>query len=596
MNRTPYIRLPLLLCLLLLAFPLVAQEGAEEPAEPASGVIDGNAEGAAADPEAGDFETFIDVVDVRVVNVDVYVTDKKGNRVTGLTRDDFELIEDRRPVEITNFYAVEDDVPVDRVASTAITDLDTPDAAPPTPIERAPVPADQRLFLIVYIDNFNIHPIHRNRVVGELGYFLTKELDSEDQVMLVTYDRSLNVRRPFTADPALVARSLDEVVRLTGHQATRLDERRQALERIADSRSEAQAVAQARLYAESVENDLRFSLGALKEMVGYLAGLPGRKAVLYVSDGIPMVPGQDVFQSIAGKYGATSGLMDSFHYDASREFDQLANLANANRVTFYTIDAAGLRLASTFAAENSNPTAGLQVDSAYNSNMQSPLRFLADTTGGTAVINTNRILGRMEQIADDFDTYYSLGYSPQRAGTGRYHRIQVKVKGRRDLVVRHREGYRDKTVEAQMVDTTISSLQFGFVDNPLDVKVGFGDANKRDGRYYVVPVEVDIPLGEVVLVPRAGSHEGRVRLFIAARDQDGDSSPVQQVPVQISIPDDDVERAKEQSYRYTVPLLMRSGPHQVAVGVRDEVAAKESYVVSTVDVGPPAGAARRGGR
>ena len=51
---------------------------------------------------------FFESIDVNLVNVDVYVTDKKGNRINGLTRNDFELFEDKKPVQITNFYAVED--------------------------------------------------------------------------------------------------------------------------------------------------------------------------------------------------------------------------------------------------------------------------------------------------------------------------------------------------------------------------------------------------------------------------------------------------------------------------------------------------------
>src|SRR5688572_25929801 len=50
--------------------------------------------------------TFFESIDVNVVNVEVYVTDKQGRRVQGLTRDDFQVLEDGKPVEITNFYAV----------------------------------------------------------------------------------------------------------------------------------------------------------------------------------------------------------------------------------------------------------------------------------------------------------------------------------------------------------------------------------------------------------------------------------------------------------------------------------------------------------
>src|SRR5436309_3353852 len=46
-------------------------------------------------------------IDVKVINVDVVVTDKKGNSIPGLTNDDFELSENGQPKLITNFYEVE---------------------------------------------------------------------------------------------------------------------------------------------------------------------------------------------------------------------------------------------------------------------------------------------------------------------------------------------------------------------------------------------------------------------------------------------------------------------------------------------------------
>jgi VWFA-related protein len=562
--------------------PAAAQDAPPPPAE---------TEDDAQEPETRpeDLEVFVDTVDVRVVNVDVYVTDKKGEPVTGLTRDDFELLEDRKPVPITNFYVVEEGRPRgDAAGAPQIADLPVPPPAVPGTIAAPAVPEEQRLHLIVYVDNFNIRPANRNRVLREIGFFLSAHVDREDRVMLVSYDRSLNVRRPFTSDPRLVSGALEELERLTGHAVSRDDERRRALEQVDEAGSVGQAVSYARMHAESMENDLRFTVGALKEMIDTLAGLPGRKAILYVSDGLPMVPGQDVYYAVDARFGAQGGsgvLTDSFGYDASREFRDLANAANANRVSFYTIDAAGLRLQSSFAAENARPSASVLVDSTYNSNHQSPLRYLADTTGGQAIVNTNRVLPGLEKIARDFDTYYSLGFSPTHAANGRYYGLQVRVKGRRDLVARHREGYRDKSVEARMTDGTIAALHFAYESNPLSARLRFSGAQPHQDRLYRVGVDVEVPIGSLVLVPRGDTHEARLRLYIAARDGEGDSSPVQQVTVPISIPNDEVEKARGQLYRYSLPLLMRPGPHRVAVGLRDDLGGQESFVTGSVTPG-----------
>ncbi len=447
-------------------------------------------------------------------------------------------------------------------------------------------PEEQRLHLVVYIDNQNIRPVHRNRVLGELAYFLLHELSPEDRVMLLSFDRSLKVRRTFTSDPRLIASALDELERVTGGGTNQDTSRRDALERIENASGVDEALIVARQYAEEVQNDLGYTLDALRATIENLAGLPGRKAILYVSDGIPMVAGQDIFAAVDEKFGGmSSAMIDSVGYDASRRFAEVANLANANRVTFYTVDATGLRVQSAFSAENMGPGFGPRVESSYTSNQQSSLRYLADATGGVAVVNTNRILPRLEQVAEDFGSYYSLGFSPAHAGTGRFHDLRVEVKGRKGLVVRHREGYRDKTIESVMTDGTISALHYPYQDNPLGVRLRFGEPTRNDRRYYTVPVDVEVPLGKVVLLPRAGTHEARLRVFLGVIDAQGDSSPIQQVPLSISVPDAEVEQARGQFYRYRLSLIMRAGAQRVAVGLRDELGGEASFVTDQVTVG-----------
>jgi VWFA-related protein len=537
---------------------------------------------------------FFDVVNVSVVNVDVYVTDKKGNRINGLTRNDFEVYEDGRPVAITNFYAVQDgrSVAPQPAPQTQTATAQTP-APPPLPYQQdlneVKTPEDQRLRLVVYIDNFNIRPFNRNRVMRELRAFIGQKLGRDDQMMLVSYDRSLHVRRTFTSDPHLIATALLELEKVSGQGVHQDSDRREVLRQIDESQSVNEAVMYARSYAQSAFNDLSFSIDGLKDIVDSLAGLPGRKAILYVSDGLQQVVGQDIWYAVQGKYGEkTSALTEQFQYDASRRFEELTAQANANRITFYTIDAAGLRTYSSISAETQTagqPGQGVFIDSIQISNLQSPLQMMAEKTGGVAVINSNIVTPQLEKIAADFNSYYSLGYTPTHYGDGRYHRIEVKVKGKKGLQVRHREGYRDKNTEARMSDGTLAALRFPFENNPLGIQVELGTPTRRSDGYYLQPVVVKIPIGKLVLVPRETTHEARVRLFIAAVDTDGNTSEVQQVPLPISIPIADVATATGKDYVYTMSLLMRGGDQKVAVGVRDDVAAEASFVSRSVRVG-----------
>src|SRR4029077_4494053 len=282
----------------------------------------------------------------------------------------------------------------------------------------------------------------------------------------------------------------------------------------------------------------------------------------------------------------------SLDFSISRRLDELTAQANANRVTFYTIDAAGLRSYEGNSDENQGPgpqQAGLSqlFDSIYISNMQSTIQTLAEKTGGVAILNSNVIMPRLEKIATDFNNYYSLGYTPPHYGDGRYYKIDVKVKNRKDLVVRHREGYRDKSTEARMSDGTLAALNFPFEENPLGIAIEFGQPRQRDDGLYLVPVLVRIPIGRLVMIPREKSEDARVRLFIAALDESGGTSDVQQALVPISIPKADLTGGQKKQYVYSVTLLMRPGDQRVSIGARDDVGAQASFLSRGLRVGGP---------
>ena len=525
-------------------------------------------------------DVFIDRVDVNVVNVDVYVTDKQGNRVTDLSAEDFVVTENGKPMPVSYFYRVEGGRRL-RLAVEPEAGASEGEGALEPAVEEVELAEDQRLHLVVYIDNQNVRPINRNRVLGDLRRFLIEKLDREDRVMLVTYDRSLKVEQGFTSDIRLLAQRTFDLEKRTGGGVLRDSERNQVIDLIDDARNEFEAVSHARMYAQSVENDLTFTLRALREITDSISGLPGRKAVLYVSDGLPMVAGQDMFFAVDEKFGARSnGIMESFNFDFNRKFQELAAEANAGGITYYTLDARGLEPPTAGSAEFRGRDIRYAADRTRIANLQNTLRFLAQETGGLAIVNTNNPFNMLERVADDFDTYYSLGYSPAHYGDGRYYRIKVDVPGPKGkgLIVRHREGYRDLSSQARMTDGTMASLFYDYSSNPLDVALEFEPEQRREDGHYLVPIQVQVPMGNMAMIPAEETWEGRLMIYVGAMDDKGGTSPVQQMPVQVSIPKDRIDHARTQSYVYTITLLMRAGPQRVAVGVRDEIAAEESFV------------------
>lgn len=559
---------------LLAVAPITAQEADES----AQGVT-----------EPGQDDAYIETVDVTVVNVDVHVTDKKGNPIQGLTKEDFKVYENGREVVISNFSVVEDGQARTARAPSGQKDRVAQEPGPRVAphLETAPVPEDQRLHLVVYIDNFNIRPFNRNRVFRRLREFLQGKLSRDDRVMLVSYDRSLHVRREFTSDAQLIASALFELESLSGFGVQADSDRRDVVDAI-DQANEAREVTwRARQYAESAFNDLSFSIDALKEALTWLAGLPGRKAILYVSDGLPMVPGEDLFYMISEKFRDSSVMSTAREFDAARRFQELVALANSNRVTFYAIDASGLRVSEIYSAQKASVSRdGAETigESVYINNLLAPIRMLAEETGGQAIYNTNDVGPGLDRVASDFDSYYSLGYTPGHGGSGRYYKIEVKVR-RKGLKVRHREGYRDKPLHTRMGEGTLSSLRFGYGSNPLDLMIQLGRGVSAGQGQWDVPIVVGIYLDKIVLVAREEFHEARLKLYFGAMDEKGRVSQIQEYPLPLKISNDQMDTAREEPFVFQEKMRMRSGLHRVAVGLWDEIGAEGSFVTEAVMVG-----------
>ncbi len=562
---------------------------------------------------------FVEVVNVEVVNVDVYVTDADGKPVLGLGPDDFELRIDGRPVPISNFYAVEqeeDELLIRRGGELKAEPLLPP---PDDPLEhettaRRPVtlPPEQALHVVFYIDNLNLTPPNRNRVMRELRAFIREHLRPEDRIMLASFDRYLNLHMPFTNDRDQVRRALLELEEFTGQRVHRNSERRDLFETVNDVNTELEnrtnserlieaarqgglvggsaVLAREQLinYAGSVRNETNMAIDGLMRLVENLSAAPGRKAIVYVADGIPMIAGEDIFYFLHGVWEQAVSLIEMTEYDMSRRFQQLAASANANRVSFYTIDARGLTVYSQGTVDSQ--VAGLpgqmaQIDTILRTNLQSPLQLMAEETGGRAIINANRVMPELLQVAADFRNYYALGYMPDLAGEGAYHRIEVTWKNKpRGAEVRYRKGYRDKTLESRMIEGTLSALHLNMLENPLGARLHNLPPKRRPDGNYDVPLVIEVAWEDLTLIPRDGVHHGRIQLWMAARDEKDHATEPQRTELNIAVPADRLAEIEGGTWRYGLELTMEGGYHDLGIGLRDDIGGRQSFLRGGVDV------------
>ncbi len=550
-----------------------------------------------AQPEpaaAGEPEEFFGVIDVEIVNIDVWVSDGRGQPVPGLTRENFVVTRDGSPVEISNFYAVFDGRP--KTSGAAEPEPAAPDPGEATaepPAEAAPLAEEHRLWLIVYIDNYNIDPVERDRVLPSVAEFLERSLRPSDRAMIVTFDRSLEVQQPFTDNLGDLFATLVEVSKQSGHAVIRRRERMDTLQRIDRARSSSIALSYARQYADEQMNAVGYTTDALERLIETLAGLPGRKALIHISSGIPMLAGEEMFHAIAERFETSEPYGEIPRHDTTRDFERITRLANSHRIVFNTLDAGGLRGFEFGSAEYGgfkNPNMRRTLDSVVPENLQSPLRFVAAETGGRALLNRNDSLKALRELIGDFRSFYSLGISATGADSGRYHKIDVKLRERGDgWRIRHRAGYQSQSLDARVRTSLRSALLYDHQTNPLGVGVGWGDPVPHgEGNQYLLPIELRVPLRDTVLLPvTEGSHEARLRLFLAAVGEDGAVSEIQVAPLGFRLSDQHVEAAKEESLLHTHRLLLSRGRKKVGVAVLDLFGLQASVLTGYVQAGPP---------
>jgi|GEM_PF-1378232 len=565
-----------------------------------------HAQASAERNDPASFETgvqaFSEIVDVRLINVDVGVVDRDGNPVLGLGLDDFEVLQEGKPVAITNFFSVESGARLVEGAGTPVTQQVSTAETQPEEAGADETSNDLPNYLAVLFDNSQIEARNRNRLLKDLERFLDREGQGDLRVLLASLGEDYTVLQGFTNDSRELNRALRDLRKLP---ATR--SRDEASLRVFIRTFESQDIVgpgtNSRLDASARRSELeidriadaqaqrvRNSLGAIEYLMTTMAGLPGRKSLLYVSDGLPLRPGASLYHMLYNRYSYRSEEFDeplverpeiaALKYDLTPRFEQLVAYGQTNQVALFAIDAAGQRSPyaggagssrgdiASFDTGGGNPVWDQRLDLVRTQNLQEGLRLAADETGGTVFANTRSYEAFLDTIRSQLDNYYSLGYPTESAST-KPRKIEVRVRNP-EWKVKHLEGvvYKDKAV--RLTDRLVAELLHGAGTNHLGLAVETGEV-RREGKTRVVPIRITVPLAALTFLPHEEKHDGSATVALMVSDAPGSTSPPQQIPLRLSLNSDEYPPPPERLAEATIEIQVRPGKQTLGVALRDEL-------------------------
>jgi VWFA-related protein len=382
-------------------------------------------------------------VGVDAVRIDAVVTDRDGRIVSDLTAEDFEVRQDgkKQTVTFAQFMPVLVAEPREAARTRVVAPAGSPleaAALPPMPVKREAV---QRTLAIV-VDDLSLSVESFQNTQRALHVFVERELQPTDLVALVRTGGSSGALQSFTTDRRVLHAAIDGL-RWNGasrngvepfeavNQWTTFDDRTGMA-----APDDFKTITQLRNSMSAAG-----TLGALNLAIRGTRDLPGRKAIIFVSEG---------FQLMVKEPGDATKLPDArLRFAVDRVIDQ----ATRAGVVIYSLDSRGLQTGGLQAADNLKSTRtgqsmGESVRGAssdrnqFNRDTQEGMAYLAEQTGGFAVLNTNDLARGLGRITSDLRGYYVIGYVPEdgtfaaKGKTARFRKIAINVK---------RDGLRVKT-------------------------------------------------------------------------------------------------------------------------------------------------------
>ena len=511
-----------------------------------------------------------------LVQVQVVVTDKQSRVIEDLKKDDFELLEQGRPQEVSFFSLERVGVQPSRPAVSG------EEAGPPhipTPTAEAVTPSRT---IVLFFDTLHLSGPSLIRSRLSMKQFVDEHVIDHDTVVVAASSGVFGIFQNAARNRLALHRLIEQIVDFDASPPSNFTPYLAAMVKVGDM--DAQDLA-ARVLAAELNIDLtaakamvrgragevleitsykrQSTLSVLSAVAGRLTGMGGQRLLILLSDGFSM-------RNFNG---------------APDTGDVQSAISKAVRagVIIYSIDVKGLEVADEFDASRRSIGDPAMIGrlssymSASSKDLQDGINGLAQDTGGKAFFNTNDLKGAVQKAVGLNSTYYALAYyPPDDRGTKEFRRITVRVKSHPEYNVRAQKGYftadLKKAKEKEIAQSPQQRLMTAIAE-PLPV----GDIGVSASADFL---EVGSDGEQVSLQALIEGKElnyreqnGRLllELELAAVVYDRTGKPVKTLTETIrgSLSPKDVDEAKRMGFHYSKRIALKPGLYNIRLGLRE---------------------------
>jgi VWFA-related protein len=491
-----------------------------------------------------------------LVIVDVTVKDKSGKTIDELKPEDFAVFEDgkRQKVEVFQHQSLSLD-PEPPAPPPSLGDQNDLPEAPKTTIT-ASTPGkiqyhDKRL-MVLFFDFSNMGVPEQLRAQDASLKFLDTQMTPSDMVAILLFTTAIQVKTDFTADRDVLTTIIKGLP--IGEASDMAAD--------ADTGDDNEEDTGAAFVADETEFNIFNTdrkLAAIEEAVRKLAALPEKKALVYITGGI-----------------SKTGIENQAQLEAS------INAAVKANVAIYPIDARGLMgdPPGGGASKGASRGAGIFNGSAVNAqrasinSSQETLATLAADTGGKVFLDSNDLSLGLQQVQQEFRSYYTLGYyTTNSKEDGKYRKIVVKLNNSLSAKLEFRDGYYAQKVwgkfngveKEQQLKEALAAAD-PLTDLPLALEV---DYFRISPSAYFVPVSVRVPGSVLALAAKKAGSE--TEFDFVGQIQDERKAVVGNVQdyIKIKLDPGEAQKLARRNIHYDAGFTLAPGRYRMKFLVRE---------------------------